>query len=149
MTLLKTKFNGEEAQSLPKLFESFFNEELPSLFAAPFTRRNTIPPVNIKELNDSFSIEVAAPGMKKEDFKISAENNQLGIAVEGPKEQTPENEEYSRREFDFSSFCRYFTLPDSVNSENINARYENGLLRITLPKTEESKTKGPRQINIS
>lgn len=148
MTLIKTKSNGEETKSLPRLFESFFSEDLPSLLS-PFTRRNNIPPVNIKELNDSFSIDLAAPGMKKEDFKISVENNQLGIAVERPKEQVQENEAYSRREFDYNSFCRYFTLPDSVNAENINARYENGVLRITLPKTEESKAKGPKQINIS
>lgn len=113
------------------------------------TTNTTLPRVNIKESNDNFVIEVAAPGMKKDDFKVDYNNGKLSISSE-IEEKTKEGEKYNRREFSYQSFIRTFDVAqDVVDSEKINASYIDGILRIVLPKREEVKPKPPRQIAIS
>ncbi len=110
----------------------------------------TAPPVNIRETEQSFSVELMAPGMKKEDFNIELDNELLTISAEVKTENTTEeNGKFTRREFSFSSFKRSFTLPETVKEDEINASYEDGILKITLPKKEEALPKAKRLIEIS
>ncbi len=107
-----------------------------------------VPAVNIKEENDKFVLEMAAPGMKKDDFQINLDNYQLTISSEKKEEKKEKDDNYTRREFLYSSFSRSFTLPKSIDVEKIKADYKNGILNIVLPKKEE-ETKLTRQIKIS
>jgi len=107
-----------------------------------------IPAVNIKEENDKFMLEMAAPGMKKDDFQINLDNYQLTISSEKKEEKKEKEDNYTRREFVYSSFSRSFTLPKSIDIEKIKADYKNGILSIVLPKKEE-ETKLTKQIKIS
>lgn len=110
-----------------------------------------VPAVNIKETDASFGIELAAPGKKKEDFNIEIDHNVLTISSEekAEKEEKDTEGKYTRKEFSYSSFRRAFTLPETVNTENINATYENGVLHIALPKREEALPKPKRLIEIA
>jgi HSP20 family protein len=107
-----------------------------------------VPAVNIKEEKDKFVLEMAAPGMKKDDFQINLDNYQLTISSEKKEEKKEKDDNYTRREFFYSTFSRSFTLPKSVDVEKIKADYKNGILSVVLPKKEE-ETKLTRQIKIS
>ena len=107
-----------------------------------------IPAVNIKEENDKFVLELAAPGMKKDDFKINLDNYQLTISAETKSEKKEKEDSYTRREFVYNSFSRSFTLPKTIDIDKIKADYRNGILDIVLPKKEE-ETKLTKQIKIS
>lgn len=109
----------------------------------------TIPAVNIKETDTNFGIELAAPGKKKEDFNIEIDHNVLTISSEEKAEKEEKEGKYTRKEFSYSSFRRAFTLPETVNTENINAVYENGVLQVSLPKREEALPKPKRLIEIA
>ena len=150
MTLIKR--NGNLANSFPALFNDIFHRDLFDWGEANFSNTGTtIPAVNIKETKDGFEVEMAAPGMKKNDFRIELENNLLTISSES-NNQNVENDgdRYSRREYSYQSFQRSFTLPrDVVDSEKIKAKYEDGVLKLMIPKREEAKPKPPRQILIN
>ena len=107
--------------------------------------------MNVKENDEEYEIEVAAPGMKKNDFKINLDNNQLTISSEIKKEDsTKEIDQYTRREFSYQSFQRSFTLPNNVvDGDKIAAKYTDGILTIKLPKRDEVKPKPAREIKIS
>jgi len=110
----------------------------------------TIPSVNIKETGDEFEVEMAAPGMKKQDFKIELNNNVLTISSEKQEEnETKEGKNVTRREFSYQSFSRSFALPAIVETDKITAKYENGLLKLNIPKKEEAKPKPMKQIAVS
>lgn len=108
-----------------------------------------VPPVNIKEADAGFSVELIAPGLKKEDFKIEVQNGLLTISHEHKAAEVQEGEKYTRKEFTQASFKRAFTLPDSVNEEGINANYQEGILTLELPKKDEAQLKTKRMIEIS
>ncbi|HPM92242.1 MAG TPA: Hsp20/alpha crystallin family protein [Bacteroidales bacterium] len=107
------------------------------------------PAVNIIESKDDYRIEVAAPGLDKADFRINIENNILTISAEKEEKQEEKDEKVMRREFNYSSFSRSFTLPDSMDTEKISARHKDGVLNVILPKKEEAKEKPARTIKIS
>lgn len=111
----------------------------------------TIPAVNIRETNDSFVVEMAAPGMNKDDFRVELDGNLLTISSEKKLEQEQkEGERYTKREFSYQSFQRSFQLhKDVVDADRIEARYENGVLHLLIPKKEEVKQKPPRAIQIN
>jgi HSP20 family protein len=109
---------------------------------------SNVPAVNIKETDTSFGIELAAPGKKKEDFNIEIDHNVLTISSEEKTEKEETDGKYTRKEFSYSSFRRAFTLPETVNTESINATYENGVLYVALPKREEALPKPKRFIEI-
>ena len=111
----------------------------------------SIPAVIIMESDDDFSVLVAAPGKTKEDFNIELDNDVLTISSEAKevKDNTSEDGKFTRKEFSYNSFKRAFSLPETINNQNISATYEQGVLRITLPKTEESKVQAKRMIEIS
>ncbi|MDT7827592.1 Hsp20/alpha crystallin family protein [Pricia sp. S334] len=133
----------------PSFMEDFFDDEW-SGQGNMFDTGTKIPAVNVKESDEQFEIQVAAPGMQKDNFDINIENNVLSISAEIKKENEEQDEggKYTKREFSYSSFRRSFSLPDSVNDEEIKANYENGILKLSIPKKEEARPKPPRQISI-
>ena len=151
MTLVKR--NGSLLSPLPSLFDDFFSRDLFNWNNSNFSNSNTtIPAVNIKETAESYEVEVAAPGMTKNDFKVELDGNLLTISSQktSQEEEGKETEKFFRREFSYQSFQRSFTLQkDVVDIDKIEARYENGLLQLLIPKKEEAKQKGPRLIQIS
>ena len=129
------------APAFPALLGNFLND---FERVAP-AHQHSFPAVNVLESEESFKIELAAPGLKKEDFKVNIHENSTE-----KKEETEETVgKYTRKEFNFSSFKRTFTLPKSVDSEKIVATYNDGVLGLELPKKEEAKPKEPRLIEIA
>lgn len=138
----------------PSMIENFFNREFDNFFSDRYQGNNVFastPAVNVVENKDGFRIEVAAPGMKKEDFKINLNHNHLTISAHKQEEAAEDNQEqkYARREFSYSSFQRTFTLPQSVDGEKVEASYTDGILHVNLPKREEAKVKPAREISIA
>lgn len=122
------------------VFEEFFKPwndwfEKSSLFG----KMTTVPPVNIIENEDRYVLSLSVPGMKKDDFKIALEGLILTISTEAEEEKEETEERFTRREYNFYSFSRSFTLPEDVKPEYIEAKYEDGLLKIVLPRKEEVK----------
>ncbi|MDA3942507.1 MAG: Hsp20/alpha crystallin family protein [Bacteroidetes bacterium] len=111
--------------------------------------RPMMPAVNISENEDNFMLEMAAPGMQKSDFKINLDNNVLTLSSEKQDEQEENNENFSRKEFNYSSFSRSFTLPKSIDFDKIKADYKDGILKVSLPKREDAKVALNRQIEIA
>ena len=98
-----------------------------------------IPAVNITEEKDEYQVSLAAPGMKKEDFNIDVDRNMLTISSEKEETKEEKDKKFTRKEYNYSSFSRSFTLPEEINKEKIEAQYENGVLKISLPRQEEAK----------
>lgn len=113
------------------------------------TQGNTLPKVNIVETNEEFRVEMAAPGMKKEDFHVELDNDMLTIHSEVSSELNNENTSFTRREFSYQSFKRSFYLPNTVEADKIKARYNDGILSLEIPKKEEAKRKPAKLISIS
>lgn len=109
---------------------------------------NSLPAVNIKEDGKQFDIEFAAPGFNKNDFKIDVENNVMTVSAEKKEEKNEENKRFTRREFNYNSFSRSFTLPQSVNADKIDAKYNEGVLHLQVPKKEETKALPKKQIKV-
>lgn len=150
MTIVKR--NGNLQNTFPVLFNDFFSRNMFDWGESNFSNTGTtIPAVNIQETNEAFEVEMAAPGMKKNDFKIELEGTLLTISSETSNQtEEKEGEKYSRREFSYQSFQRSFTLSkEGLDAEKIKAKYENGVLHLTIPKKEEAKQKPPRLIQIS
>ena len=144
MTLVK--FRNRDL--FPTFFNDFFNRDIFDLSNTSFDN-STLPAVNIKESKDEYIVEVAAPGMKKDDFKIELDNNLLIISSETEtKNEEKEEGQFTRREFSYSAFKRSFTLPKTIEEKHINANYNDGVLVINLPKKEEAKEKPRRLITI-
>ncbi len=121
---------------LTDLFDSdrFFDAEW-------MKRMQVVPAVNVLEKEKAFEIEMAAPGLEKKDFNITVDNGVLTISCEKEAEKEDKEKNYTRREYSYTNFARSFTLPDSVKSDEISAKYEDGVLRLILPKTDEAKVK--------
>jgi HSP20 family protein len=136
---------------LPSFFDRFLNNELMDWGHSNFSSTNTsLPAVNVKETDDDFVIELAAPGMDKNDFKINFKNNVLTISSERKNQNEEKTDNYTRKEFSYQSFQRSFTVSDNaVLGDKISAKYNNGILNITLPKREELKPQPEREIKIS
>lgn len=124
------------------LFDEFLNE-----FPANLDSKWQAPAVNIHENETAYLMELNVPGRNKEDFKISVENGLLTVSFEKKEENKTENQKVVRREFSYQSFKRSFNLDENIDAENIQAKYENGILVLTLPKKEEAKP-SRKEINI-
>ncbi len=135
---------------MPSFIDRFFEGEAFDWTNKNFSSTNTtLPSVNIKENDDGYGVEVAAPGLKKTDFNIDINNDLLTISSEKKVEsETKEGAQYTRQEFSYQSFCRSFKLPNSVDSEQIEAKYKDGVLNILIPKKEEAKPKPSKKIAI-
>lgn len=116
------------------LFSDLFENDF---FSNKFA--NNFPAVNIKENGNEFKVEVAAPGLKKEDFKITTGKGMINISAEHEETKEEKDENFTRKEYNFNSFSRSFFLPEDVIDENIKAKYENGILKLSLPKKAEAK----------
>lgn len=151
MTLLRRR--EPMFPSFPSLFDDFMSRDMSDWLSTNFsTTGTTLPAVNIKEDDNQFVVELAAPGMTKKDFNIELENDILTIHSEKKNEVEKNNEDdnFYRKEFSYQSFQRSFRVPqDKVNAEKINANYKDGILRLVLPKFEEKKAKPRKQIAIS
>ena len=149
MTLMKR--TQDYYPTFPSFFDKFFEGNLMDWNNWNYSSTDTtLPAVNVKEDKDSYTIEVAAPGMAKEDFKVDYENGRLTISSERKNESREKDGNYTRREFSYQSFQRSFTVPENiVNGEKIAASYKEGILHISLPKREEVKPKPAREIKIS
>ena len=138
-------------QNNEPLLQNVINNRLPAFFNDDVFRseyQNTRPAVNIKETEEGYGLEVAAPGFAKEDFKIDLDHDLLTISVEKENKTEEEKNGYTRREFNYASFKRSFTLPETVDREKIQASYTNGILNVGLPKKEQEQ-KLKRNISIS
>lgn len=124
----------------------FFDKD--RFFDSDWVKRQSIPAVNVKETDKNFEIEVAAPGLTKKDFNITVENRVLTISSEKEEEKEMKEEEYTRREFSYTSFSRSFAIPENVSEENVNAVYEDGVLRLQMKKMTLPKEKARKAIEV-
>jgi HSP20 family protein len=120
------------------LMDEFFNNR----------EQNFIPAVNIHESEKAFTLDFKAPGYEKENFKVTLDNDVLTVAAEFSKEENVNEKNYSRKEFVVNSFKRSFTIPETVNSEGMEAKYENGILKVLLPKKEVSLKPAAKEITV-
>lgn len=129
--------------------DHFFNHGISKVVGSDSVKTN--PLVNINESNNGFTIELAAPGLHKEDLKVDVNKNILTIKAEKtePQEGDKESGKYTRKEFSYASFKRSFTLPENVDQTKVEAHYENGILLVNVPKKEETKPQPAREITIS
>lgn len=136
---------------LPSFFDRFWNNELMDWGHTNYSStNNSLPAVNVKETNDEFVIELAAPGMGKKDFKINFKNNVITISSEKENKKEEKDGNYTRQEFNYQSFQRSFTVPENaILSDKIEANYNNGILQVILLKREEVKPHPEREIKIS
>ena len=140
MTTLK--FNQPTLKTLDSFLDNLLND-------LPVTKNASMnfPAVNICETTDNYELEFNVPGRKKEDFKITVDKNILTVSFEKNEENKEENRQFIKREFITQSFKRSFTLDEKINADDINAKYENGILFLTLPKKEEVKVL-PKEISV-
>ena len=148
MTLIKFKNPAINTQFDRMPYFSEMVNDFVNGWTAPGFRKQSVPAVNVMENENSFSIQLSAAGMKKDDFKIEVENDVLTISAEIKKEEESKTDRYTRKEFSVESFSRSFNVPESLDTKNIKAAYENGVLEITLPKKAEVKST-PTEIKIS
>jgi HSP20 family protein len=144
MSLLTRKSNWPALGS-GSMLSDFFDDE--RFFNSPWLRGQSMPAVNIREANDHYEVELAAPGYQKSDFNISTENGLLTISAEKKAEKEKKDDNYTRKEFEYSSFQRSFSLPENVSEEDIQARYEEGVLKLSIAKRKE-QTKPRRAIDV-
>lgn len=133
---------------VPGYLDNFFGSDLVRSFFSDGADYS-VPAVNIKENEKNFEIEVAAPGLDKNDFNIILDNDVLTISSEKKNELEEKENNFMRREFSYASFKRSFSLPETVNREEIKASHKNGVLMIELPKFEEAKVSKNKKIKIS
>jgi len=146
---MSTQALTKMSEKAPTLFDDFFkpwNEWFDG--GNLWGRTVRIPSVNITESKDEYNVSLAVPGMKKDDFKIDVDGNMLTISSEKDESKEEKDKRYTRREYSYTSFSRSFTLPDEVNKEKIDARYDDGLLKISLPRKEEAKKPAAKQIAV-
>ncbi|HLY70928.1 MAG TPA: Hsp20/alpha crystallin family protein [Puia sp.] len=150
MTLVKR--NGNLIPSVPTFFDDFLNRDIAEWNRFNFSGSGaTMPAVNIKENKDAFEVEMAAPGMTKKDFTIELEGNQLTITAEkNTHSEEKDGDRFTRREFSYQSFERSFNLAkEVVDGDHIKAKYEDGILKLVIPKKEEAKQKQHKLIQVS
>jgi len=135
--------------SLPSWFDDMLGKGLGTEFMSNFNTGITLPAVNVIDTDNEFIIDMAVPGLKKNDFDIDIDNNILSIGVESKSEHDENTKNYTRREFGYSSFKRTFVIPESVNVDKISADYSDGILKVHLPKKAEAKKKPLKKIKIS
>ena len=138
------------SERMPALFDDFFKpwNEWFENGGSLWGRVMSVPPVNITENKNDYMVSLAVPGMKKDDFKIDVDGNMLTINSEKEETKEEKDKKFTRKEYNYSSFSRSFTLPDEVNKEKIEAHYEDGVLKLVLPRKEEAKKISAKQIAV-
>lgn len=144
-----TLINWQKEKNYTPTLNTFFNDMFGGDLASNVATGRFIPAVNIKETDNGITLKLAAPGLKKEDFKIALDHNHLTISSEQKSEHSESEEgKYTRKEYSYHSFSRTFTLPNTIDAEKIDATYVNGELVVTLPKKEELKSL-VKEINVN
>lgn len=137
--------------TFPAIFSDFFNND--PFFRTPWpsleTNGSAVPAVNIRENDREYKLELAAPGFRKEDFKVEVEDEMLKISAEHSESEEHKNEQFTRKEYSMESFERSFSLPSNAGKENIHAQYNQGMLRIQIPKRTDSSYRPKKEIMIS
>ena len=144
-----TQALAKPGERMPSVFDDFFrpwNEWFEG--GGLLGRTMNVPAVNITEQKDDYLVSLAAPGLKKEDFKIDVDGNMLTISSEKEDSREEKDKKFTRKEYSYSSFSRSFTLPDEINKEKIEAKYEDGVLKISLPRREEAKKPSAKHIAV-
>lgn len=139
---MSTKSLVKTSDRFPSVFDDFFkpwNEWFTN--GGMLSKPMNVPAVNVVENHNEYKVNLAAPGLKKSDFQIDVEGNMLTISSEKEESKEEKDEQYTRKEFSYSSFSRSFSLPEDVKQDKIEAVYEEGVLKISLPKREDAKTK--------
>lgn len=147
--IMRTQSLAKAAERMPTVFEDLFkpwNEWFDG--GNLLNRVMNVPAVNITESKDEYLVSLAVPGMKKSDFKIDLEGNMLSISSEKEESSEEKDKRFTRKEYSYSSFSRSFSLPEEINQEKIEAKYEDGVLKISLPRKEESKRHLNKQISV-
>ena len=131
------------ATNLFPVLSNWMDDFFPENTFKPAVKGVSIPAVNVTENKNAFQLKVAAPGFKKEDFKLEVKNGYLTVSGESSEEKEDKEENYTRREYAYNTFSRSFGLPENVNGDDISAQYTDGVLKVILPKksTEEQVTK--------
>ncbi len=145
------RYKGTTTPTVPSFLNEFFGGDLMDWGMSNFAGSDmTLPAVNVHEDDNEYTIEVAAPGLKKDDFKVDYQNGKLTISSEKQDEKKEEDEgNVTRREFNYQSFQRTFNVPENmVKDEDIAAKYEDGILKVSLPKSDEAKPKPAKTIKI-
>ena len=143
MSLVKWNPENSFFPSLSTWMDDFFSEN--SFRSA--MKGVSVPAINVKESKDAFKLHVAAPGFKKEDFKLEVKHGYLTISGESKEEKEDKDETFTRREYAYNSFSRSFSLPENINGEEIDAQYADGVLKVTLPKKKADEKPG-KQITV-
>jgi HSP20 family protein len=139
---MSTKSLVKASDRFPSVLDDFFKPWNEWFTNGGFLSKPlTVPAVNVVENRNEYKVSLAAPGMKKSDFEIDVEGNMLTISSEKEETKEEKDEQYTRKEFSYSSFSRSFSLPDDVKQDKIEAVYEDGVMKISLPKKEDAKTK--------
>ena len=143
-----TQALAKVSERIPSVFEDLFKPWNEWFDGGLWGKTMNIPAVNIIVHKDEYLVSLAVPGMKKDDFKIDVDGNMLTISSE--KEETKEEKEkkFTRKEYNYSSFSRSFTLPEEINKEKIEAKYEDGVLKLVLPRKEEAKKPVAKHIAV-
>jgi HSP20 family protein len=146
---MSTRTLSRMSEGTPSVLDDFFKPWNEWFDNAGFLAKTLkMPAVNITETKDHYQVSLAAPGLKKDDFKIDVEGNMLSISCEKEDSKEETEKKYTRREYSYRSFSRSFQLPEEVNLEKIDARYEDGVLHINLPRKENARKNGSRQISV-
>jgi HSP20 family protein len=146
MALVRWQRNENDLPVFSNFFDNFLTRDMDEFFGNTFQHK--VPAVNIRETRDDFRIDLAAPGLARENFKINLDHNMITIEAGKQDEKTENGERYTRKEFNYSSFQRTFTLPDSVEADKIDAKYQDGIMHVIIPKKEEVKSRLKREILI-
>lgn len=145
MTLVRFRKPTDNAVANPfNVMDNFFRDNFFTKEYAAF-----VPAVNVSEEETKFNVELSAPGFVKSDFKIEVDKGVLKVSGEHKTEAEVKEKNYSRKEFNYGSFQRSFTLPEDINEEGIDAKYDNGILNIVLPKKEKEKQAASKTINVA
>jgi len=151
MKMIRTNDNVAALRPFGGLVDDLFNGSLGRWIDEDLRKANLLgafPPVNIRETNEAYLLDMVAPGLEKSDFKIKLEGKTLFISAEKKEEKNEQDWKHIRKEYSFRSFKRSFTMDDAIDTGKIDARYENGMLKVTLPKKEEEIQQN-KEISVS
>lgn len=140
---------SKASERMPFVFDDFFKPWNEWFDGGLWGRTMNVPAVNIVEHKDEYRVSLAAPGLKKEDFKIDVNGNMLTISSGKEENKEEKNKKFTRKEYNYSSFSRSFTLPEEINKEKIEAKYEDGVLKIALPRKENVKKDSAKHIAVN
>jgi HSP20 family protein len=146
---MKTQAVSKFTERMPALFEDFFKPWNELFDGRLFKRELNVPAVNIADHKDQYLVSLSAPGLQKDDFKIDVDGDVLTISSEKEESKEEKEENYTRKEYNYSSFSRSFTLPEGTDKEKIKAKYEDGVLKIAVPRNKEIKSPSAKHIAVN